>query len=310
MSLASCHEGADYLVIRILPDMSIVIPTVGRDLLEGCLQSIIGGNAWPARLIVVEQGSNPAVAAWISGLEARGLTTEHVTSRERGVAAGRNRGIERVRTRFVAVTDDDCRVAPDWLERMAVRLRQNPDAFVTGRVEGLGVGNGVASPSLMESPIPEVHTHPLLKRDPLYGNNMGFAIATAERVGPLDERDCVLFAEEAEWSYRALRAGVPVVYAPDVIVKHLAWRNAAELALTYRRYARSQGGFYGTYLRRGDPFIVARALFDLARAPWLVLRGAATRNRELIAVGRAYLTELPAGILTGLTTAEHKTSAR
>jgi len=286
--------------VPILSDISIVIPTVGRDLLEGCLQSIVGGNAWPARLIVVEQGSNPAVATWISHHAVCGLSTEHVISRERGAAAGRNRGIERVTTRFVALTDDDCRVAPDWLERMAVRLRENADAFVTGRVEGLGVGSGVASPSLMESPDPQVHTRPLLKRDPLYGNNMGFAIATAERVGPLDERECVLFAEEAEWSYRALRAGVRVVYAPDVIVQHLAWRTAAELALTYRRYARSQGGFYGTYLRRGDRFIMARALFDTARAPWLLLRGAATRNRELIAIGRAYLTELPRGILSGL----------
>jgi hypothetical protein len=83
------------------------------------------------------------------------------------------------------------------------------------------------------------------------------------------------------------------------VVRHLAWRNAAEVARTYRRYARSQGAFYGSYLRRGDRFIVVRALFDLARGPWLLLRGAATANPELRAIGRAYITQLPLGIVEG-----------
>jgi GT2 family glycosyltransferase len=285
-----------------MSDVTLVIPTIGRDLLEGCLESIVAGSAWPACLIVVDQGSSPAVGAWLERLAMHGLRTEHVMSDERGAAAARNRGIERVSTRFVAATDDDCRVATDWLERMTARLRERADAFITGRVEAMGAGGGVASPSLMESDETQVHTRPLLERDPLYGNNMGFAVATAERIGPMDERACVRFAEDAEWSYRALRAGIPVVYAPEVTVRHLAWRDATELARTYRRYARSQGAFYGTYLRRGDRFIAARALFDLARAPWLLVRGIATRNDELTAIGRAYVTDLPVGILRGLAT--------
>lgn len=284
----------------VLSDVTVVIPTIGRQLLQGCLQSIAAGRAWPARVIVVDQGSNVEVVEWVRRASGTGLCIDHVASRERGAAAARNRGFERVATRFVAATDDDCLVAPDWLERMVACLREHSDSFVTGRVDGTASDAGVASPSLMESDRAEVHTRPLLDRDPLYGNNMGFAVATAARIGPMDERECVRFAEDAEWSYRALRAGVPVRYAPDVIVRHVAWRSASELAHTYRRYAHSQGAFYGSYIRRGDRFIVARAAFDLARSPWLVLRGVATRNVELTAIGIAYVRALAPGILRGL----------
>jgi GT2 family glycosyltransferase len=280
--------------------MTVVIPTLGRDMLEGCLQSILDGNARPARVIVVDQGANPAVASWIERVESQGIACEHLRSAQRGAAAARNRGIERVTTRFIAATDDDCRVAPDWLTRMDARLRDHPDSFVTGRVEPLGAASdGSVAPSLIETREPDVHTRRLLKRDPLFSNNMGFARAVVDRIGPMDERDCVRFAEDAEWSYRALRSGVRIVYAPDVVVSHLAWRDSTELARTYGRYARSQGGFYGTYLRRGDGFIALRAAFDLARGPWLLVRGMTTRNAELSAIGRAYLTQLPAGILEG-----------
>jgi GT2 family glycosyltransferase len=294
----------------MLSDTTVVIPTIGRDLLEGCLQSIAAGSVWPARVLVVDQSNNSAVADCVARLADAGLCVEHLHSRDQGAAAARNRGFERVTTRYVAATDDDCRVAPDWLERMVAHLRENSPGFVTGRVENLVLDDPFMAPSLMESAEPEVHSRPLLRRDPLYANNMGFAVETAHRIGPMDERACVRYAEDAEWSYRALRAGVPVRYAPDVVVRHAAWRNASELALTYRRYVRCQGGFYGIYMRRGDRFIVARALFDLARGPWLVLRGLATRNSALTRIGRAYMRELGPGILDGLRVAGGEQTAR
>lgn len=284
----------------VLHDVTVVIPTIGRDLLEGCLRSIADGTAWPARLIVVDQGSNPAgVAGWVDGLAARGMATEHVVSRQRGAAAARNRGFERARTRFVAATDDDCHVTPHWLERLAARLRAEPDALVSGRVDAKPHEGGGEAPSLVTGTASVVHRRALLRRDPLGSNNMGFAVETVERFGPMDEHPTVRYAEDAEWSYRALRAGVRIVYAPEVVVEHVAWRDRAEMSLVYRRYAYSQGGFYGHYLRRGDLFIALRTVFDLLRGPWFVLRGLATRNAELGYMGRAYVTQLLPGTIAG-----------
>jgi hypothetical protein len=91
------------------------------------------------------------------------------------------------------------------------------------------------------------------------------------------------------------------------VVSHVAWQGRGEMKEVYRRYARGQGAFYGKYVRRGDPFIVTRAIRDLVRAPWLVTRAALTRNPELMAMGLGELTGLPAGLLAGLRNPGHGT---
>ncbi|HET7563964.1 MAG TPA: glycosyltransferase, partial [Gemmatimonadaceae bacterium] len=270
------------------------------DLLQGCLESIANSTAWPAHLIVVHQGSSPRVAAWVDRLAMTGLHAECVASDGDGAAAARNRGFELARTRFVAATDDDCLVYPDWLERLTTRLHARPTAMITGRVDDVGGDHGATgAPSLILSDEPMEYVRPRLDRDPLFSNNMGFALEVVERIGPMDEHPTVRYAEDAEWSYRALRACVPIVYAPDVRTSHLAWRDRAQMHETYRRYARSQGGFYGHYLHRGDLFIARRIAFELLRAPWLVLRGLATRNPDLAEMGQAYLAQLVPGMIHG-----------
>lgn len=290
----------------VLPELTVIIPSTGRDSLRDCLRSIAEGTVWPAQLIVVHQGSSPRVAERVSGVAATGLCAECITSDGRGAATARNRGFELVQTRFVAATDDDCRVYPDWLERIAARLGERPAAIITGRVECHSAGSDtagapslVSAPSIITSDEPMLYDRPRLDRDPLFSLNMGFAIEIVDRIGPMDEHPTVRYAEDAEWSYRALRAHVPIAYAPDVRVSHLAWRDRAQMRETYRRYARSQGGFYGHYLRGGDLFIARRVTFELARAPWLLLRGLVSRNADLAQMGRACLGQLVPGVIHG-----------
>ena len=276
----------------------MVIPTVGRPLLEGCLESIAAGGAWPAELIVVDQGASSAVAGWVERLRVRGINARHVPSARTGIAAGTNQGLQLVRTRFVAVTHDDCRVSPDWLASMAERLRGAGEVILTGRLEPEGDGE---VPTTVTHPHRIVYTRPLLDRDVLFPANMGLPVRVLERVGWLDEDPLLRWAaEDNDWAYRALRAKVPIVYEPALVVGHLAWRDRWELAATYRRYARGQGCFYGKWLRRGDPFIALRAARDLLRGPWLVLRGLVTGNRVLAGMGRAEVAGIGPGILAGL----------
>jgi GT2 family glycosyltransferase len=248
---------------RRLEEISVIIPTLGREILQKALASIAKGSAWPAQVIVVDQSSSSTVAAWLQPLSDLGIRTEHVPSNQTGRARGVNRGIERTGTTFFAVTDDDCLV-----ER--------------------------------ESPTPAVHRRPRLSFDSLSGGNMGTSLAVVERVGLLDEDACVATAEDGEWAYRALRAGVPIVYAPDVVVSHVGWRNAAERAAQYASYARSHGGFYGKYLARGDAFIALRALLHELRALRRWLRGAWSGDQDLALNGRAYFTGLLPGVVAGI----------
>jgi cellulose synthase/poly-beta-1,6-N-acetylglucosamine synthase-like glycosyltransferase len=280
----------------ILDYISVVIPTLGRPILEESLYWIVSGSAWPSGLIVVDQGASQQVGAWMEALKSLGILAQHVPSSQRGRAAGVNRGLERVQTRFVAVTDDDCFVCEDWLKTMASHLRHNPGAIVTGRVEAASDGVLI----VVDSPTPAVYYRPRLKFDSMSGGNMGTSTSVIKRVGLFDEDPCLRTAEDGEWSYRALRAGVPIVYAPDVVVRHFGWRDESKRTVQYRDYARSHGGFYGKYLRKGDWFIALRAAIHHLRALRHLVRGVVTRDREMALLGRAYFTGLLPGIIAGL----------
>lgn len=280
----------------IVDEITIVIPTLGRPILEESLYWIVAGTAWPRSLIVVDQGGNPQIAGWMEALRSLGIAAQYIPSSQRGRAAGVNRGLEAVRTRFVAVTDDDCFVEEDWLENMVAHLQEHPGAIVTGRVEP---GNADVS-VVVTSRTPSVQRRPSLIFDHMSGGNMGTSVAVLERVGLFDEDSRLRTAEDGEWAYRALRSGIPIYYLPDICVRHFGWRTEGERATQYRDYARSHGGFYGKYLRRGDWFIAIRAGLHYLRAARRWLRGIISRDDEMASMGRAYVTGLLPGIVSGM----------
>jgi len=281
---------------RIDSDITVVIPTLGRDVLRQSLGALESGTVWPARVIVVDQGRHAEIAALLDGVKCRSFDTLWIPSAQTGRAAGVNRGIERATTRFVAVTDDDCLPQDDWIERLKMRLLEHPAAILTGRVEA-GEGEGVVS--VVTDRHVRVQRRPALRFDRLSGGNMAAPKAIVDRLGGLDEDQCVRTAEDGEFAYRALRAGVPIIYAPDVVVRHLGWRDEQQRSAQYASYARSQGGFYGKYLRRGDLFIALRAGVHLLRALRRWALGACRGDSEIARNGRAYVVGLLPGICAG-----------
>ncbi len=280
-------------------DVTVIVPTMGEGFLQGCFDSIARGTVWPTRLVVIDQGENAGVRRWVAALQQQQMNVLHVRTSSAGISAATNRGLREARTRFAAVTHDDCRVRHDWLERLASRLAElGDDALLTGRVEPEGEGIVL---TVQTSDWPAVYTSPILHGDVLFPPNMGFALHLVDRIGRLDEHPSLATAgEDNEWAHRALRAGVRIVYDPTIIVGHLARHRREDLPALYRRYARGHGAFYGTWLRRGDGLIARRAGRDLVRAPWLLARGLITRNSDLVAMGRGEIEGLLPGILAGL----------
>ena len=279
----------------VLDDITIVIPTLGRPILEQSLYHIANGSAWPGEVIVVDQGSGTEVASWIKQLKALGIAARHVPSNQRGRAAAVNRGLDQAQTRFVAVTDDDCFVATDWLANMAACLRKYPQSVVTGRVEAAGEDTII----IVISRTPAIYRRPRLKFDSMSGGNMGTSMEVIHRVGLFDEDPHLRSAEDAEWSYRVLRKGVALVYAPEVCVRHFGWRDQAGRSAQYNGYARSHGGFYGKYIRKGDLFILLRAFVHHFRAFRWWVRGKVSKDVELAEYGQAYFTGLLPGMIAG-----------
>jgi GT2 family glycosyltransferase len=290
---------AGSLVARpVLQDVTVVIPTLGRPILESCLRWLADGSHWPEQIIVVDQGCSSQVADWLDMLHQAGLKTAYVPSAQSGRSAGLNRGLEQVTTRFLAMTDDDCFVAADWLEKMVLRLRREPETILTGRVEL--AGNEESAFSVVTSREPKLYTRAQLKVHPFIGGNAGLAMELVRRIGYFDEHPCLASAEDNDYGYRALKLGIPIRYDPEVVLYHFHWRNADARADRYAEYAYSQGGFYGTHLRHGDGLILLQTVRDLVRSPLRWLRGITSGDKELVANGRAHTLHLLPGLIAGL----------
>jgi glycosyltransferase involved in cell wall biosynthesis len=277
-------------------DISIVIPTLGRDILEQCLYWIFMGSVWPGCLIVVNQGNTESVEGWLRYVETMGVTVKHIISKQKGRSAGINRGLEQVETTYVAITDDDCFVDTDWLQNMVSVLCKTRMTVVTGRVEAAGEDMIV----VVTSPVPAEYHKPRLKFDSMSGGNMGTSLAVFQKVGLFDEDPCMQTAEDAEWSYRALRNNIAIRYEPSVCLWHFGWRDPEKRMVQYRHYALSHGGFYGKYLRKGDLFILIRALLHFFRALRRWVSSRKSTNPDQYYLGRAYFLYMLPGIFAGL----------
>jgi GT2 family glycosyltransferase len=295
--LLSSIRMAEFERPPMLEEISVVIPTLGRPILEACLVEIISGSRWPRALILVHQGDQPAIKDWVELLNDVGIETIYIRSAERGKPAAINLAFAHTHTKFVCIIDDDCFVDPEWLQNMNVHLQTHPDWIVTGRVEP--AGNETVA--IVQSRKSSVQFRPKLKFDSFSGGNMGAAMDVIRCVGPFDEDPLLRnAAEDAEWGYRALRKGIPIAYAPEVVVSHFGWRDGKDKSDRFKAYAYGHGSFYGKYLRQGDWFVLARAIGHFVRALRRWVRGRLNGDGELALLGKAYCLNLLPGILAGM----------
>jgi GT2 family glycosyltransferase len=290
---------------KVLDDISVVVPTLGRTLLDKVLASMVSGTVWPHRIILVDQSGGEEMARMLEQVEALGVRTHRVVSAPRGRSAALNLGIAEVKTRHFAVTDDDCVVAPDWLQTLRDTLLANEGAIVSGQVEDVGPEDPLTP---VHRTGPEIRTRPSLIYDRMVGGNCGMPTHLFAEVGPFDEDPRLRLAEDTEYAYRTLRAGFRLVFSPDIVVWHYAWRDAGQRDRQLRGYARSHGAFYGRYLRRGDAFMALKALIHLGRASRRWLRSSLAGDENLAAHGKAYTLQLLPGIIDGMRAEERETA--
>ena len=147
-----------------------------------------------------------------------------------GAGPARNVAVEASRGRYLAFTDQDCRPAPNWLERGLEALSMSE--MVGGRVE-----------IEYEDParLTEVEAFECVFAFNVrrYVRKLGFAV-TANMFIPREVFDRVggfrpEGPDDLEWGQRATAAGYRWRYRPEVVVAHPARRDWAELTQKWRR---------------------------------------------------------------------------
>jgi glycosyltransferase involved in cell wall biosynthesis len=197
----------------------LVVATVDRTTdLETFLDSLEEQTHRHFRVVVVDQNADGRVAELLASHHA--LEVTHLRS-PRGLSRARNVGLCALTGDVVAFPDDDCRYAPDLLERVARRFAgdQALDGL-TGRAVG---DDGATDPSWEQNAA-------VLEPNNLWNRAISFTIflrrALVERVGTFDERlglgagTLWSSGEEIEYVLRAVRSGARVAYDPGLTVTH------------------------------------------------------------------------------------------
>ncbi|MGU3537482.1 glycosyltransferase family 2 protein [Methylobacterium sp. A54F] len=249
-------------------DCSIIVCTrnsAGH--LAACLSAIVAAMeaARPARceLVVVDNASSDATASTAAELLTRAEVSFDVLAEPRpGLSFARNAGLRRAAGALVAFTDDDCRMAPDYLVRaLALHGRDDRPVLRGGRVE-LGDQDDL--------PFTVIRDREARRFDPgnvqnqiggfILGCNMTAPRALFREVGPFDTRFGVgaplKAAEDSDYLYRTHFSGFDIEYCPDLLIRHHHGRRdetAVQRVIDY--YNEGEGALYAKYILRPRLFV-------------------------------------------------------
>jgi glucosyl-dolichyl phosphate glucuronosyltransferase len=218
-------------------DFSVVIATYNRAAyLEDTLRQLAAvdtARSW--EVLVVDNNSSDDTPDVVRRL-ARDFPVpiRHLHEPVYGKYGALNSGIKVSKGRIIAATDDDARVAPDWLDRAEAGLNAHRCEFVGGPVRPLWE----AKPPIWLDPDSAVVRKVIATCDygtlpreygvgigwPL-GVNVAYRREAFERVGLFDPSlgrtaGTLRSQSQREWHLRARAVGVRGFYVPDMLVEH------------------------------------------------------------------------------------------
>jgi GT2 family glycosyltransferase len=212
------------------------------------------------RLVVVDNASSDATAELV---RTRFPDVDVVRLDVNAGAAGRNAGVSRLDSTYVAFCDDDAWWAPRALERAAATLDAHPRlGLVCGRVlVGDDDRPDAASAAMARSPLPPVADMP---GTPILGFLCSASMVRRSAflaVGGFEPR-FFLGGEEELLAIDLAATGWALAYVPDVVVHHhpSARRDAVRRGALLLRNA-----LWVAWLRRRLPDAVRRSASVLAR---------------------------------------------
>ncbi|CAN5779508.1 hypothetical protein BH23CHL7_BH23CHL7_06670 [soil metagenome] len=256
----------------VLPSVTMAICSRNRPgLVQDAVTSVLSGAALPAELLIIDQSD--VANEHLRQLRHRRVDIRYLHSSTRGLSTSRNVAVANARNETIVFTDDDVLVTPAWLGTIVAALRDaGPRAVVTGRVLAGDPEHGDAfAPSLHPSTVRRVYEG-RIEKDPLATFNFAMTRAAHRNAGGFDSRlgpgTTYPAAEDNDFGYRLLEAGWKIVFEPEAVVYHRAWRRGDDYVALGYSYGRGQGAFYAKHLALSDPYMLRRGgrmLFDHAR---------------------------------------------
>lgn len=289
--------------------VSVIICSRNRPhLLEAAVQSILEGQAVPTELIVVDQSDRPNKQ--LADRQEESSAIRYLWTREAGLSRANNLGAALAQHDILVFTHDDVLVSSSWLQTLVrAVIEQGPRSVVTGRV----------LPSNEEQPGGHAPTLKTDEERAVYADangigmlmplNMGLYGSVLEQIGGFDVRlgpgTAFPGAEDSDLGFRVLRKGYRLVYVPEAVVYHRAWRGERDYLPIRWGYGVAQGAFYAKHLLAREPWILSHMFLDLRRRMWR-FPGRLWRERHRGLSEPLYLLGNVVGALRWLLTVQRK----
>jgi glycosyltransferase involved in cell wall biosynthesis len=234
--------------------LSVVVPTRNRpDHAGPCVASILA-NPGSFELVLIDQSDTDATELAVRTY-LRDPRFRLVRTNIRGASNARNLGVSETSRPLIAFTDDDCRVAADWLEQVTLVFSADPVIDILyGRVTVPKhlLGTGFAAD--FEPDRREYHGEfPAVDVPWGIGANMSVRRSLFERIGGFDgllgPGAPFNAGEEFDLMIRALASGSKVVNAAEVQVEHLGVRDGDEASKLMRGYGVAVGATLAKHVR-------------------------------------------------------------
>lgn len=240
-------------------EVSVIVPAVNAPLLPVTVKSLLEQRtARPFEILAVGV-FDPAT------LPADPRLRCTVTPKPVSAGANRNLALKEARGKYALFTDADCRVAPDWIERLAARLDEGyrmaggAYTFPSDNYWTLGENMAILNTLSPDTPAGEVDIR-------VGGGNMGLWRETLAELGGFDET--FRGGQDNDLAIKLLKAGHKIFFEPRALVEHLhPGGSAADL----RKHAEVYGKAAVALILRHPDYYGWNRIRKLWRLRWLFL---------------------------------------
>ena len=226
------------------PDLvTVVVPALNEERFIGdCLDSIRRQEYGNLQILVVDGGSADGTLDVISRHLAEDDRVELLHSPRRNIPTSLNIALDKARGQWLVRVDAHSVVDPAYVRRAVERLREGSWGGVGGRKDGVGrTPSGRAIAAAMGSRFGvgnSVYHHGTETQQVDHIPFGAYPVALVRQLGGWDEQ--LVANEDYEFDYRLRKAGMSLLFDPQIVIRWHCRQSMRELFGQYYRYGRGK----------------------------------------------------------------------
>ncbi len=195
------------------PFLTVVVAISTPDQpLAQCLNALRQQQLPPTQfeVVVIDEANSPETAALVAAFaQSSHIETRYLAQpKPAGLAAARNRGWQAARSPYIAFTDVDCLPQPGWLLAAQTMFRRGAQVL-TGPVRTLVPPQAGRQTLATKKPA---------ERAEFLAANCFCGVEALRRAGGFEESSALAWRAEADFQFKLLDIGIPIVPCPEAVV--------------------------------------------------------------------------------------------